>query len=196
MTDREAFLAAVLTQPDLRADVLVLLAGEDARPRAAVACELVRRDAAPAMLITGGETTGPHDGAHDTSVYVMNDGLAPDRITVDAKAAHTRAQAVNVIRAAKAAGWKRMLLVASAYHLPRAFLTFLAEATAEGVAETLHIVPVPVVHQPWSGSPARMTETRLALLAREMEKIEAYRGLGHCARYADGLAYLAAWAGR
>ena len=197
MTDRELFLCAVLTQQELTAEVVVLLAGEDATARAEVACDLVQRGAAPTLLITGmAETIGPHTSAHDTSVLVMTRGLAPAHITVDAKAPHTRAQSVNVIREAKAKGWQRLLLVASAYHLPRAFLTFLAAAREEGIADTLRLVPCAVVHRPWHGSPERMKVSRLGLLAREMDKIDTYGGFAHCASYKDGLAYLKAWEGR
>ena len=197
MTDRERYLALVLTQPDLRADALAVLAGEDAEPRAAYGCELARRGAAPIVLVTGrASTEGPHTSAHDTSALVMAHGLAPDRITVDAQSPHTRAQALRVIAEAKAQSWHRLLVVASAYHLPRAFLTFLQAADEAEVSATCHLVPVPVLHAPWSGCPARMTETRLALLERDLAKVETYRGLGHCASYARGVAYLQAWEGR
>jgi len=197
MTDRELFLCAVLTQQEMTAEVVVLLAGEDAAARADVAGDLVQRGAAPGLLITGmAETIGPHTSAHDTSVLVMARGLAPAHITVDAKAPHTRAQAVNVMRAAKDKGWQRILLVASAYHIPRAFLTFLAAAREDGLADTLRLVPVPVVHRPWHASPERMKASRLSLLARELDKIDTYGGFAHCASYKDGLAYLKAWEGR
>jgi uncharacterized SAM-binding protein YcdF (DUF218 family) len=126
----------------------------------------------------------------------MAHGLAPDRITVDAQSPHTRAQALRVIAESKAQSWSRLLIVASAYHLPRAFLTFLQAADDAGIADTCHLVPVPVLHAPWSGCPKDMTETRLALLARETQKVETYRGFGHCATYARGVAYLQAWEGK
>ena len=194
MSDRAHFLAMVLNAPILGADAIVVLAGQDAAPRASVAWGLFTRGVAAAMLVTGRATTlREHESADDVMVRILAHGLAPDRITLDRKSDNTREQAVRMVAEAQARGWRRILLVASAYHIPRAMLTFV-QAIDEAHAD-LRVVPVAagpaIADAPWTGVPERMTQTRLALLSRELEKCEAYTE--HVASFARGVAYLQDW---
>ncbi len=196
MTDslaREQFLACLYGGPLLTADAIVLLAGEDSQPRADVAFGLFTRGAAPGILVTGRATTdGPHTSADDAATMLMAHGCAPDRITVDRQAEHTRGQALRLITAARAGDWRRILLVASAYHLPRAFLTVVK--ALDEAALTLHVVPVAASQAPWFGCPAGMTETRLERLATDLAKCATYGD--HVASWSEGLDHLRHWEGK
>jgi uncharacterized SAM-binding protein YcdF (DUF218 family) len=183
LSDRERFLVTLAYQRPSHADVIVCLAGEDGENRALVAAELFKMGMAPGILVTGGLDRSPHLGALPTTTLLYGRGIVFDRIVTDASAANTREQAVNTIDKAQRRGWKRLILVASAYHMPRAYLTFL-KALQDARAADVCVVPAAVL------GADRFTE-RLAL---ECEKIDRYGDTGDVASYADGLAYLARWA--
>jgi len=179
---RSTFLAMLYSQPLRQADAIVLLAGEDGMARAEVALQLFKQHAAPTIIVTGGKDDGVRwFGADRLAGWLMGQGVAPGRITTDTGSENTREQAAQV--ADITAG--PILLIASAYHLPRAFLTFAPALDAR-------ITPVAAT-PPWCEAPHGMTETRLDLLATELAKIEEYRALGHVATYEAGIAYLTAW---
>lgn len=195
MSAREQYLALVYNGPLMTADAIVVLAGEDAKPRADVAAGLFLREAAKEMLVTGlPETLEHRESAADVSVRILAHGCAPDRITVDNRSENTRQQAERVVAEAKGRGWRRILLVASIYHIPRALLTFV-QAMADAGLDTLHIVPVPA-YAASVGVPEHMRDDRMALLAREMEKCDEYAAKGDCASYEAGIAYLRQWEGK
>lgn len=190
LTDRERFLALCYNGPLLSGDCIVVLAGEDAQPRAEVAAGLFTRGAAPALLVTGLPARDAHrDSADETVVRLLALGVAPERITVDGRALHTRHQAERVVAEARAREWKRLLLVASAYHIPRAVLTFVAAMRDAG--HELHLIPVGASHASWLKCPEGMTDTRLDLLGVELAKCETYAEKGDCATFAEGVAYVA-----
>lgn len=187
LTDRERFLAMLFTAPLLAADAIVVLAGEDADQRAAVAAELYRMRPTP-LYVTGGRHEAPrHQNATAVSGMLMGHGVPPGQITVDDTARNTLEQAVDIVVEAKAKGWRRVLLVASGYHLPRGYLTLLRALTNARLHETLHVVPV-AASGSWSKWPVGVTHpTRIGLLDEEAEKIDAYGVRGHVATYAEGL---------
>jgi hypothetical protein len=186
LSDRERFLVTLSAHPSSRADTIVCLAGDDGDARAGASVELFKSGMAPGILVTGGRDNPPHVGALLTTSLIYGKGIAHERVITDATASNTREQAVNTVALAQEKGWKRLILVASSWHQPRAYLTFLRALQEAKADETICIVPPPF---PISGG-ARFGE-RLAL---ECEKIDRYGDTGDCASYADGLAYLARWA--
>jgi uncharacterized SAM-binding protein YcdF (DUF218 family) len=184
-SDRERFLAALYTAPILPADAIVVLCGEDAEERGHAAVELLRQGAAPTVVCSGRIDTPPRrvSGAA-VSTALMTRGLAPDRILVESGSQNTHEQAVNVLDLADANGWTRLILVASNYHLPRAFLTFV-KALGD---RRIRLIPYATSHLSWWDSPPGMTETRVTLFDRELAKIDEYAD--HVATCAEGLAYL------
>lgn len=193
MSPRESFLAALYCGPLLRADAVVVLAGEDGEARLATGFALLAQGAAPELVLTGKLDHPPSKfGAERLRGMAMARGLAPDRIRVDAEATNTKEQAQDVVAMAKVSGWRTLLLVASAYHLPRATLTFVARLRDVGMDEEVRIVPVPA-DGPWFQAPPGCEATRTELLDVEFAKIEAYGAQGDVASYEDGLAYLARW---
>lgn len=193
VTDREKFCAVLASGPLMRGDAIVLLEG-DGQARIPAAVELLRQGAGPFIVVTGGRDEPPYCiTAERMAGRLMGLGVAPDRLIVDNDSTNTREQAVNVIKIAVEHDWKRLLLVASPYHAPRAFLTFLKAIKDEGRDTDLHLVMVPASHTPWFGKPDGLEATRLDLLADEYEKIERYGTQGHVASYEDGIAYLKRW---
>lgn len=195
LTARETFCVLLDHGPLLESDAVVVLCGEDTGPRLTMATHLLASRGSPTVVVTGGRDEPPRwTGAERAFASLMGSGVAHDRIRVDTAAMNTREQAVNVASMAAAEGWRRLLLVASAYHSYRAFLTFLRALDEAGLDETVQLVSAPVSHTPWRGAPEGMTATRLDLLAGEFDKIERYGE--HVASYEDGIDYLRFWEGK
>lgn len=189
--DRESFCAMLDGSPLEQADAAVLLCGEDVGPRTAVAINLLASGAVPLIVASGGKHKPPRwHGAAALVAELYAKGVQPGRIITEADSQNTREQAVNVSRIAKAQGWSRLILVASNYHAPRAFLTFVKAMADEGMTETLRLMSAPA-RAPWQQSPEGMRSSRWQLRTAELQKIEDYRN--HVASYADGIAYLTRW---
>jgi uncharacterized SAM-binding protein YcdF (DUF218 family) len=194
---RDTFLAVLSSGPLLAADAIVVLCGEDAAARLATGVQLFASQAAPWLVLSGGRHEPPRSiGADALLSDVLGRGVAPDRVLRDATSQNTHEQAVNVAEMAARYRWRRLLLVASPYHVPRAFLTFLAVLRATKQDTTVRVIPVPCADVPWFQSPPGVTETRAALLAVEYAKIDAHQSTGDVATYAQGLDYLKWWEGK
>lgn len=193
MTAREQCCAALYTGPLLTADVIVLLTG-DGEQRVATAVELMRQGGAQRIVITGGLDEPPYAvPATRLMGKVMAHGVAPSAIDVDVAAMNTWEQAQNVVARAEANGWKRILLVASNYHAPRAFLTFVRALRLAGLDDTVQVLVVPATAS-WFQAPEGVDKTRMELLADEFRKVAEYTN--HVATWDEGLEYLARWEGR
>jgi uncharacterized SAM-binding protein YcdF (DUF218 family) len=191
MTEREAFLYQLATGPILRSDAIVVLCGQDAEARTRFGVGQFATGAAPFLMLSGGRHDPPHtEGAKEMAVKAMALGVTPAAIVVEDQSQNTREQAEGVLAKAKEMSWGRLLLVASPYHLPRAFLTFLRLLKDEGKDQEVHVQPVPASHLGWYSSPNGQ-ETRADLLGVELEKIDRYTD--HVATYAEGLEYLRFW---
>ena len=189
ISDRERFLAAVYTGPLLRADAIVVLCGEDAAERANAAAELFRQGAAERIICTGGLHDGVRcvDAEHVSGLLMGAHAISPDRITVEFASLNTHEQAEHVIEMAVTNEWKSLLLVASAYHLPRAVLTFIESIGGRDI----RVVGVPAAQLSWFTPPPGMTQTRLELLGVDLAKVEEYAE--HCATWTEGLDHLKRW---
>ena len=149
---------------------------------------------APQLVLSGGIEDPPRRrGAKAMEKKLVgNDyGVSPARIYSDYEAMNTREQAVNLVAHAQSKGWKRALLVASPYHMPRAFLTVLKAITEAEATESLHVIPVTAAQALWWACPDGMTTTRLDLYSVEMTKIREHRE--HVATWTEGLDYLKYW---
>ena len=191
---RAVFLAALFNAPYGTADAIVVLCGEDCRPRLEKAAQLLSRAAAPCIVLIGGRDEPPIImGEVRARPVLMGMGVAADRIHLEPGGPHTAAQAANLTAILTANGWTRVILVVSGYHMPRAYLTVLRALAVAGLTDTVRVLPATANQSAWwqpvEGRPA----LRADLLLGELAKIETYSGFGHCATYADGIAYLQKW---
>jgi len=194
-TEREALCAVLFNGPLMLADALVVLSG-DGETRLEAAVQLLHQRAAHHVVVSGGVDDPPHSiTAERMGGYLIGKGLAYDRLHIEDESQNTREQAENVLAIAVKEEWARLLLVASPYHVPRAFLTFLKVLIELGHTEDVRIGVLPASHTPWWGSPVGRNISRLELLAAEFRKIDDYQQRGHVASYAEGLAYLEHWEG-
>jgi uncharacterized SAM-binding protein YcdF (DUF218 family) len=167
LTVREQFLVKLFTVRPAKADAIVVLCGEDAAVRIAVGHELFRLGYAPTIVVSGGRDDGSRLlGADRAYGLLMGRGIAHDRIVVDTASQNTKEQADAIAGIVAERGWKRILVVASSYHLPRAFLTFLGGSFAD-------LVPV-AAGAPWNECPEGMDVTRSELLTTDIEKCATY----------------------
>jgi uncharacterized SAM-binding protein YcdF (DUF218 family) len=192
MTDRERFMAILANGSLLESDAVVVLCGEDAKERVRLGAGLMLANAAPKLVLTGGVEDERRMKASTAIGLLLGEfGLSPSKILVDDGPQNTREQAVAIVDQATREEWNRFLLVASPYHIYRATLTFLKALQEAGVDDKVRIIPVPTSQVAWGEAPDGMTETRLELLNREFQKIDAYTD--HVASYVDGSAYLLLW---
>ncbi|HLM45232.1 MAG TPA: YdcF family protein [Myxococcaceae bacterium] len=91
--------------------------------------ELVRDGRVPQVLISGG-TLDTRPGALVEADILSRQlqlwGIAPERIVVEGRSRNTRENAVESERLIREKGWRKLLLVTSAAHMPRALGTFEA----------------------------------------------------------------------
>ena len=190
MTPTSEFLSVLHTGPLLAGDVVVVLCGEDAEARVRTGYGLIQQGAAPRLLLSGGRSEPPAIlSATDMAAKLVGMGLAPDRVLLETESQHTAEQAARVVAMATAEEWGRLLLVASAYHLPRAFLTFV-RAIGE---RPIQLLPV-AAYAPWGQCPPGRDRTRRELARVDWCKVATYGD--DVATAEEGLAYLERWEGR
>lgn len=194
ISEREQFLSVLYTSPLLKADAIVVACGEDGIERSKIAVQLIRQEGAQYIVLSGGIDNDDTQGAKTCHPFVMGQGVSPTRIILETESQNTREQAVNVVKIAVEREWKRLLLVASPYHVPRVMLSFLKALQESGKDKEIQLVSVPASHLAWSVAPEGNKRTRLELLTGELGKIAMYPD--HIARYSEGLAYLSEWEGR
>jgi len=99
------------------AAAIVALAGDSRHARVLETLRLSQ--ALPAQPII---LSGPDEMRED----LVASGVSPDRIVMESASETTREQALNVARIVRLKGFDRVVLVASAIHMPRALATFRA----------------------------------------------------------------------
>lgn len=185
MTDAEYFLSLLHSQPLLPADAVVVLCGEDGLARLRAGVGLLAQGVAPMILLSGGRSAPPSIlSANDLLPTALGMGVAPGRIAMETTSTNTAEQARAVASRAFLEGWNRVLLVASGYHLPRAFLTFLRLWTS-----TARLIPF-CAYTKWTDAPPGVDRTRAQLARVDWAKIAAYGA--DVASVAEGIAYLEA----
>ena len=189
-SEREQVIAAVLTQPIMAAHALVVLCGEDAEERGAAAYELFRNGVTPAgPIVCSGALHNPPrriSGA-ELSTLLMARGVSPERIIVEGGSEHTGQQARNVVELAEKNEWGRIVVVASNYHIVRAYLSFVRAIGDRDI----HVIPYATSHLSWWKNPPGVEWTRLELLTFEFDKIAQHTD--DVATWAEALAYLKRW---
>ncbi len=89
--------------------------------------DLLREGRAAAVIITSAPTPGIAEEARESPVLgaqLERWGIPRERIVLEERARNTRENAVFSAEIARARGWSRLLLVTSAFHMPRALGCF------------------------------------------------------------------------
>lgn len=130
------------------------------------------------------ERPTPTLGAQAVILSAYREGVDEDRARIDAasrwpdtaylRGTHTHDEATIGITGRTG---NDLVIVTSAYHMPRAFLTFLRVLMDAGLERTVRLWCAPVY-------------SSMGKLSGEWNKIREYQAKGHCARFDEGLAYL------
>lgn len=177
-----------------QADAIVLLGGmvhplvqtQPDRPeflgsvdRILLAEDLLHAGKAPLLVISGGNgllmQAGPRE-ADLLSNWLQRRGIKASQLLIEPISRNTAENAYEVHKLAAGRGWKRVLLVTSAFHMPRAMACFermhAVEIESEHRVSHWEIVAVPVDYYAAPGfkgpesilpTPAAMFQTTLAL---------------------------------
>jgi uncharacterized SAM-binding protein YcdF (DUF218 family) len=131
-------------RPDPPYDVVVVLGGmvdvatmrsshelelNDAADRISRAAILLRTGQARVALLSGGlvdARPGEPSEAARLAGWLGDQGIGPERIVLEERSRNTRQNAVESAAVIAAHGWKRVLLLTSAFHAPRALGCFRA----------------------------------------------------------------------
>lgn len=196
-TWREHVMARLWTQPLQRCDAIVLYTG-DGETRVPPACEAFRMGVAPVLLFIGGFDEPPYAITADRLLPKAHaQGIAPDRVRAIVEHASNTAECARaLVRECRTHGWKRVMLVVSPYHVPRAFLTTVRALDDANLADVVSVTMLAGSATRWDDAPMGCADTRAVLFDREMAKVAEYAARGDCATWARGLAYLHTWEAR
>ena len=176
LTTREHFLIKLFTVRPSRGDAIIVLCGEDCQPRLHRGLELFLdlNLRAQTIVVSGGkDDRWRWIGANDAAGW-LESRVPRDQIVIENSSMNTAEQAHNVALLAIEHDWRRLLLVASSYHLPRAMCTFDRALAGSDIK----VIPAPAF-APWDERPIGVTLTR-----RELLDIDT----GKCAQYTDDVA--------
>jgi len=140
------------------------------------AAELLKSGEARMVLLSGASRTGLPSEAESLAAWLREQGIDADRIVVEGRSRNTHENAVQSARIVSARGWKRLLLVTSAWHAPRALASFRAVGLEPDV--------LPVDHHATDGSSEGFFPRAAALavstaMLHELVGRAVYRILGY-----------------
>ena len=148
--------AAVLAnkpQPDaatrVHADAAIVLSGDVDYLRVKHASDLYRTEAVKALLLTGQGVGG--DSAEEMRRIALENGVPAGSIVLEPASTTTRENLMFAAPLVEARGWRRIALVTSRSHMPRAL------AAARKAMPDVDWVPAPV---PDAGPPGRARRLR------------------------------------
>jgi uncharacterized SAM-binding protein YcdF (DUF218 family) len=143
------------------------------------AAELLKSGQARMVLLSGGQfpvRPGVPPEAESLAAWLREQGIDADRIVVEGRSRNTRENAVESARIITARGWKRLLIVTSAWHAPRALGCFRAVGLTPDV--------LPVDHRASDGTEEGFFPRATALavsteMLRELVGRAVYRLVGY-----------------
>ncbi len=186
ITEKEIACLLINNDAVFKCDAIVLLEG-DGFARVNKTVELYQQGFAPTVVFSGGIENKDY-GSYPAEYLVpqlVEKGIPSNAIIIEGKPMHTREQAVEFVKLAKAKNWTSFLLVASNFHQYRAYLTFLKEILLE--APELLMINASANDLPWFEE--NPWGKRSDLLVKEFEKIEQYRSSNHMATWEEVITY-------
>jgi uncharacterized SAM-binding protein YcdF (DUF218 family) len=181
------------SRPDVVYDAVVLLGGvvspEGAAPdqpawndnveRLTVTRDLLAAGRARAVIVSGGSYGIP--GLPTEAEYLRRQlvawGVAPERVVLEDRALNTRENAVFTGAIVKARGWRSLLVVTSAFHVPRARGCFVAAGLEADYLPVDYRMRDPGRDSHWLPRASNFAET--AAVVRERFGYLVYRVMGY-----------------
>ena len=177
-----------------KSDAVIWLQG-DRYDRAKKVLEIYRSKLAKLVVISGnniliGPSTRVREnniGLSDMKNYLIENGVSQNDIIINDGVTNTKEQAIQIIKLAKQINWRKIILVTSAYHQPRTFLSFVK-------ATHLFSYNGKIINQGVKISDDKIISGRPVgigfLMKEELNKIKVYQLKGDIASYVDGFDYL------
>lgn len=143
MLSEEAKLIAIVSNDQLpeKADAVICLES-DGYIRADKSLKLFNEQKSRTIVVLGDEKIKKYlvgKGLHESNILFIK---GPEN--KDERNTYTEAQ--EVMKEVKKNNWKNIIIVTSAFHQPRAFLTFLKEAKNSNLFDQVKIFNAPVYH--------------------------------------------------
>ena len=183
-------------RPDVPYDVVVVLGGvvdfgamrrsgqlelTDAVDRISQAAILLRTGKARVALLSGGivfpRAGDPPSEAEVLAAWFREQGIEPDRLVLEGRSRNTRENATESAAIIAARGWKRVPLVTSAWHAPRALGCFRAAGLSPDLLAVDHRTGSPSGLLAWLPRAASLSASTDAL--RELFGGLVYRVMGY-----------------
>lgn len=181
-------LAIVYNDCLRRADAVVCLEG-DGEARIGATLKIFKAGLAKVIVVSGGLNQPPFSlGAVKMGKKFMAEGVAKDKLIIEEKSQNTYEQAKEVMKIAKQKKWRKIILVASNFHQPRAYLTFLK--ARQDAKLKIQLFNAPVRELAWFRKTA-LAVNRLELLKNEFKKIDDYLLKGHLVSFKKAIKYQA-----
>ena len=114
-------------------------------------------------------------------------GIPPEKVIIEGASQNTFEQGTEVMKIVAQKGWQKIILVASHYHQPRAYLTFLKAMINAGLK--IMIYNSPTRDLAWFEKV--VDKNRAELFEGELKKIGEYGAKGHICPVKDALEYQA-----
>ena len=186
ITDREIIMAVVDNDCLTDADAAVLLEG-DGFFRWQQAVDLYKQGKVSRIVFSGNSLDRQY-GSYpfsDIKPCIINSGISDSVLIHEDKSLNTHQQAVEIVKMAVENDWHKLVLVASAEHQYRAYLTFLREILDS--KSNIILYNAPVRNLKWFEDSG--WGTRFERLAAEFERIEKYSLRGHLASVQEVVQY-------
>ena len=179
-------LALVFNDRVLKSEAIVCLTG-DGLARVPRTAELFKDKLGKWIIVSGGYDNPPFSlPAKKLKKELIKQGVSPKKIILEQDSQNTREQAKNVMEIVKKRKWKKIILVASHFHQPRAFMTFLK--AMKDARMKIFIFNAPAKELSWFNElPSGFS--RFQLLGKELKKVNQYQKKGHLADLKEVIDY-------
>lgn len=167
-------------------DVVVCLEG-DGYNRIEKTVELFKSGLAKNIVISGGFNSPPFClHAEILAQEFIKKGIPKNKIILEKVSQNTYEQGLEVLKIVQKNKWSKIILVASHFHQPRAYLAFLK--AMEDLKLKVHIFNAPAKDLLWFEK-TDAGPTRIQLMEDELEKIKEYTQKGHLIGTKEALNY-------
>lgn len=113
--------------------------------------------------------------------------IPKDKIIIEKNSQNTQEQGVGIMKMVKEKNWTKIILVASHYHQPRAYLTFL-KAMKDAEIE-IQIFNSPARELSWFSQTSWKGLSRLQMIEDEFNKIDEYTKKFHLISIEEAIKY-------
>ncbi|MFA4833305.1 MAG: YdcF family protein [Patescibacteria group bacterium] len=184
--DKIKLAALVFNDRIKKSDVVVCLEG-DHYARLMHTLEVFQGGWAERILVSGGYEAPPFSiPARVLAEKLYKNGIPRGRVLLEEKSLNSYDQGVEVMKIIKEKKWKKIILVASHFHQPRAYLTFLKTMKKAGLK--IQIFNSPARELSWFNL-ISLGKSRLGLFEDELNKIDDYSRKGHVATVKEAIEY-------